>query len=86
MKLESESDRLYEIFNQMHASLDSDQASQGKDNTVVQGKWDAKNDAKTPKDAETSQKRAVENHKVQLGDIVEGKECVGFYRGRPMFK
>ena len=88
--LESESDRLYEIFNTMHASLDSDQASQGKDNTVVQGKWDAKNDAETRKDAEKTKEKtkkgAVENNKVQLGDVIEGKECVGFYRGRPMFK
>ena len=78
--LESESERLYEIFNQMHQSLDPEHETTSKEGKVVQGDWDNK---VAPTPAEPEQ---VAEKKLKVGDIVDGQKCVGFYRGQPMFK
>lgn len=78
--LESETDRLYEIFNQMHSSLDKDQKTDSNKSTVVQGDWGAN------KATGTSRAELVIEKKVKMGDVIDGQKCVGFYRGHPMFK
>lgn len=78
--LESEEDRLYEIFNEMHSSLDDEQKIDKSQNTVVQGEWGNSKPVAAPK------KELVAEKKTQVGDIVDGQKCVGFYRGHPMFK
>ena len=78
--LESEGERLYEIFNEMHSSLDDEQKTDKKQNTVVQGDW------ANSKPTSAAKEELVVEKKIQVGDIVDGQKCVGFYRGHPMFK
>ncbi|MBX2848673.1 MAG: hypothetical protein KTR16_10145 [Acidiferrobacterales bacterium] len=34
----------------------------------------------------SSDAKAKSSNEVKVGDIVDGKQCIGFYRGQPMFK
>ena len=39
-----------------------------------------------PRDKENNKSQAKNTGKIQVGDMVDGKLCVGLYRGQPVFK
>ena len=77
--LDSRSDRLYEIFNKMYASIDDQGDAGDGDEKVIEGNF------KKTKERPVKAKAATAN-KVKIGDVVDGQECVSIYRGQPVFK
>ena len=75
--LDSSTDRLYEIFNKMYASIDDQGGTGDSNDKVVEGKF---------KKAREMQVKAASANKVKIGDIVDGQECISIYRGQPVFK
>jgi len=76
--LESKGERLFEILNSLSSQInngDTKSANQESKSNVVSGRW-----SKSKTD-DTEQSTAV-----KVGDTVDGKICVGFYRGQPTFK
>lgn len=68
--MESKEERLYEIFNRLQNSTQIDPATNN----------DNENANALPKDHDALIK------KIEVGDMINGKRCTGFYRGQPVFK
>ena len=71
--LESENERLFEIFNELYSAQKSTKA-QDQDQTKKAAHSTTANNTRAQLDS------------IQVGDVVDGKRCTGFYRGQPVFK
>ena len=69
--LESENERLFEIFNELYSAQKSTKA---QDQT------------KKAAQSTTANNTPAQLDPIQVGDVVDGKRCTGFYRGQPVFK
>lgn len=76
--LESKEERLFNIFSELHASQEAKRKAKSEpDSNIIAGQWAQNDSAK-------NQKKSMKN--IQIGDVVDGKRCTGFYRGNPVFE
>jgi len=68
--IESSDTRLKEIYQQLNADAGSAQAASSTARSSEKNKTSA----------------AKQGEKIQIGDMVDGKRCVGFYRGQPVLE
>ena len=68
--IESSGTRLKEIYQQLNTDTGSAQAA-----------------SNTTRSSDKNQSSAAkQGKKIQIGDMVDGKQCVGFYRGQPVLE
>ncbi len=69
--LESENERLFEIFNELHSAQKPE-------------KVEAHKNARPKNSPANSSSSKLDS--IKVGDVINGKRCTGFYRGQPVFK
>jgi len=75
---ESAQERLYEIFNTLHSSFEDTDSEESQDSKNVIGLPE--------RSTNKNVKKKANNDPIKVGDVLDGKKCVGFYRGQPIYK
>jgi len=70
--LESDDEALFDIFEQLKGPAQSPDSKSSSVDTINAASKDSK--------------KGSSDNALKVGDMVDGRRCVGFYRGQPVFK